>query len=200
MCPGGELLPIAPREGRLGTNGMSRSNRAGAFANSAVITTVPVAAESARWAEVLAFRRELEEEAWRRGGGAWGMPAQRAADFVAGRPSADLPETSCRLGVTPAHLGDLFPERAARALAAALVRFEAMAPGFAGREALVAGPESRVSAPVRILRGPAGEAEGMAGLYPCGEGSGYASGIVSSALDGRRAALAVIERFAPGAS
>ncbi len=195
MCPGGELLPLAPCEGRLGTNGMSRAARAGAFANSAVITTVPVATASA-WT-TLRFRDRLERAAYLLGGGSWKAPAQRAPDFLNDRISADLPETSYRLGLKSADICRLFTDDVAKTLRGAIAAFDRIAPGFAGRDGLVIAPESRVSSPVRILRDPTGEAMGLSGLYPCGEGSGYASGITSSALDGRRSASSIIGRFKP---
>jgi uncharacterized FAD-dependent dehydrogenase len=197
MCPGGEVLPVSPEPGSLGTNGMSRSRRAGAFANSALITTVPPPPGGATVTGILGFRRELERRAYEVGGGDWVAPAQRAADFLRGRRSCNLPPTSYRRGVAPALLADLFDPTVTASLQKALRFFEDLSPGFAGEEALLIGPESRVSSPVRILRGPQGEALGLGRVYPCGEGSGYASGITSSALDGRRTAVALAARYRP---
>jgi hypothetical protein len=194
MCPGGEVVPIAPCDGRLGTNGMSYSRRSGRFANSAVITTLD--SLGADYETVLAFRAELETCAYAAGGGDWTAPAQRAADFLAHVPSTGLPATSYRLGLRPASVGELIPRAASASIAAALAHFERILPGFASADALIIGPESRVSSPLRIIRTARGECEGIPGLHPCGEGSGYASGITSSALDGRLAARMIIARYA----
>ncbi len=194
MCPGGQVVPLAAKHGLLGTNGMSRYRRDSPFGNSALITTLD---PSSLGADPLAFRERLEGAAFEAGGGAYKAPAQRACDFLAGKISEKLPATSYRLGVVSFDLRRLLPPEAARRLREALVLFDRLSPGFAGSEALLLGPESRVSAPLRIVRTREGEALGISGLYPCGEGSGYASGIVSSALDGARAALAVAARWRP---
>lgn len=198
MCPGGEVVPIAPCRGRLGTNGMSYSFRRRRFANSALITTVE--APGASYREVLAFRARLEARVFEAGGGDWSAPAQRAADFAAGVCSAALPAASSyRLGLRAAPIAELLPPAAGASIGAALAHFDTLLRGFAAGDAVLIGAESRVSSPLRIRRTAAGECAGIAGLYPCGEGAGYASGITSSALDGKRAADAVIARFAPPA-
>jgi len=198
MCPGGEVVPIAPCRGRLGTNGMSYSYRRRRFANSALITTL--AAPAAAYREVLAFRAGIEARAFEAGGGDWSAPAQRAADFTAGTFSRALPgASSYRLGLRTAPLAELLPSPAGASIRAALAHFDTLLRGFAAGDAVLIGVESRVSSPLRVLRTATGESAGIAGLYPCGEGSGYASGITSSALDGKRAADAVIARFAPPA-
>ncbi len=195
MCPGGEVVPSAPCDGRLGTNGMSYSRRRGRFANSALITTLDPAGPDLE--AVLAFRAALEARTYAAGGGDWAAPAQRAADFLAGVASPALPATSYRLGLRATRVGDLLPPCASASIAAALAHFDRLLPGFASGEATLIGTEARVSSPLRIVRTSRGECEGLSDLYPCGEGSGYASGITSSALDGRRAARAIIGRFAP---
>ncbi len=198
MCPGGEVVPISPCRGRLGTNGMSYSFRRGRFANSAMITTMDAA--GATHADVLAFRARLEARVFDAGGGDWRAPAQRAADFAAGISSAEIPAASSyRLGLRAARIADLLPPAAGASIGAALAHFDTLLRGFAAGDAVLIGVESRVSSPLRILRTASGESAGIAGLYPCGEGAGYASGITSSALDGNRAADAIIARFAPPA-
>ncbi|HAK93446.1 MAG TPA: hypothetical protein DCM87_00135 [Planctomycetes bacterium] len=196
MCPGGEVVPIAPCQGRLGTNGMSYSFRRRRFANSALITTLE--APGASYEEVLAFRARLEARVFEAGGGDWSAPAQRAADFTAGMSSAAIPAASSyRLGLRAAPVAELLPPAAGASIGAALAHFDTLLRGFATGDAVLIGVESRVSSPLRIRRTAAGESAGIAGLYPCGEGAGYASGITSSALDGKRAADAIIARFAP---
>jgi len=197
MCPGGEVVPAAPRYGRLSTNGMSRSRRNGPFANCALVTTLPPDFLGEDPVRTLDFRRRLEEAVFKHGGGSWSVPAQKAEDFLAMRKSVSLPAVSYRLGVTPVELGELLPPGTADVLRRAIAFFERLAPGFARGPAVILGVESRVSSPLRIVRDDSREAVGIGNVYPCGEGSGYAGGITSSALDGRAAAEAVIGRFLP---
>ncbi len=182
-CPGGEVVTGAAVPGQVSVNGMSFSRRGGPFTNAGLVTAVvPEAfAESAEAA--LNWREELERRCFAAGGGGFGVPGQRAADFVAGRASTNLPPTSSRRPVTPADLGALLPAFLAERLREGLRALDRKMPGWIETGVLL-GVETTTSAPVRMVRSPQGESVSMPGLLPVGEGSGYAGGIVTSALDG----------------
>ncbi len=198
MCPGGMVVPASAQDGHLVVNGMSFAARRAMWANSAVIVDVgpeDYAAAGARPGDPLAgvaFQNHLETRAFALTGGSWAAPASLASDFMARKVSSTLPRTSYPHGVAPADLWDLFPAPVAEGLVAALRRFDREVPGFAGPEAVLMGPESRTTSPVRFLRGPNLESVGVRGLFPCGEGAGYGGGIISCALDGQRVARAVL--------
>lgn len=191
MCPGGVIVPCADAQGVLFTNGMSYSNRGSAFANSAVIATVsPERLRTLFPGDVLAgvaFQRDLERRAWDLGGGDGTFPAQTIAAFVEGRTDeGPLWKTSFQKRLRWADFHDLFDREVASALRASFLDFDRKIPGFIAK-GLMIGPESRTSSPVRILRDPVTfESVNMPGLYPLGEGAGYAGGIVSSGADGIR--------------
>jgi hypothetical protein len=140
----------------------------------------------------LAFRRHWEEKAFAAGGGDYRAPAQRLTDFLAAREGGLAVETSFRPGVRSAALERVLPGFVTQALKAGFREFERKMPGFITREAVLIGVETRTSAPLRILRREDGQSVSVMGLFPCGEGAGYAGGIVSAALDGIRAAERVI--------
>ncbi len=191
MCPGGVIVPCADAEGALFTNGMSYSNRGSAFANSAVIATVsPERLQHLHPGDILAgvtFQRDLERRAWDLGGGDGSFPAQTIAAFVEGRTDeGPLWKTSFQKPLRWANFHELFDREVASALRASFLDFDRKIPGFIAK-GLMIGPESRTSSPVRILRDPVTlESVNMPGLYPLGEGAGYAGGIVSSGADGIR--------------
>ncbi len=193
MCPGGEVIAAASEEGGVVTNGMSRYRRDGRNANAALVVAVSPD-------DPIGFQRTLEQKAFRLGGGGFAAPVQTAGDFLTGRrgtePDAVLP-TYRRGAVRTADLTELFPERIVSMLRLGLTDFEKRLPGFAAPHALLTGVETRTSSPVRIPRGETMIAFGTDNLYPCGEGAGYAGGITSAAVDGLRAAEAVIRRYAP---
>lgn len=196
MCPGGTVVAAASEEGHVVTNGMSYSARDGRNANSAL--AVSVEAFSAPL-EGVAFQRRLEAAAYVAGGGNYKAPFQTvgaffdgSADFKTGRVRPTYP-----VGVTPARLDRLLPEDVTKMLKEGIAAFDKKLAGFAASDALLTGVETRTSSPVRIKRTGSYEAEGVEGLYPAGEGAGYAGGIVSAAVDGMRAAGSIIERFAP---
>ncbi|MBE6621706.1 MAG: hypothetical protein E7630_01995 [Ruminococcaceae bacterium] len=193
MCPGGEVIAAASEEGGVVTNGMSRYRRDGKNANAALV--VSVAPE-----DPIAFQRQLEHAAFAMGGGDYSAPVQTVGDFLAGKhgtePSRILP-TYRKGAVRTADLSALFPARITSMLKLGLADFDRKLHGFASPDALLTGAETRTSSPVRILRSDALTASGFDNLYPCGEGAGYAGGITSAAVDGLRAAEAVIRRFAP---
>ena len=199
MCPGGFIVPAATEATGLVVNGMSLARRDSPYANAGLVVQVELADARAAGHEgplaILAVQRLIEEAALAAGGGALRAPATRASDFVAGRASSTVPRTSYQPGLLA---GDLAPvlDAAGVPLAArlrkALRTFAARMPGYAGTDAVLVGVETRTSAPVRVPRDPATlAAPGVAGLYPCGEGAGYAGGIVSAALDGIRVARAI---------
>lgn len=201
MCPGGEVIAAATEAGGVVTNGMSFHSRTGKNSNAALLVGVtpadyppgaPAALAGLNW------QRTLERQAFVLGGGGFAAPAQTVGDFLARRPSRALgtvPATY-RPGVTPADFDRLFPDWLAATLRQALVEWDRQIPGFAAPDALLTAVESRSSAPLRLLRNDACESS-LPGLYVAGEGAGYAGGIVSSAVDGIRAAEGLISAFAP---
>jgi len=203
MCPGGTIVGATNHPGRVVVNGMSYSKRQAWWANSAVVTEV--FPEDYGAPDPLAgtlYQDAIEQRAFRVGGGDFRAPAQRVVDLLAGRPSKDLPRTSYPLGVTPADLREVLPKPILQGMMAAIRHFHRKLPGFAGPDAVLVAPETRTTAPVRVLRDEHLEAEGLPGLFPVGEGAGYAGGIVSAALDGLRAAQSFAARYStsgPGA-
>ena len=197
MCPGGVIVPALTDAAESVVNGMSSSLRNSPFANSGLVTEIRLADFEhlrAEWGELagLKFQEQFEQLARREGGEHQVAPAQRVADFVAGRSSSGLPRTSFSPGMIPSRLDQWMPEFISEALRAGITTFGRRMKGFVTNEALVAGVESRTSTPVRIPRDanslmhPQVEA-----LFPTGEGAGYAGGIISAALDGERVADAV---------
>lgn len=201
VCPGGQVVAAASEEGRLVTNGMSRRARDGANINGGFLVGVgPGDFGSSHPLAGVAFQRRWEEAAFALGGGGFRAPAQTVGDFLSGRASAALGGVAptYRPGVTPADLRRCLPGYVADTLRSALPLFDRKLRGFASPEALLTGVETRSSSPVRILRGEDLQSP-IRGLYPCGEGAGYAGGITSAAVDGVRVAEAVAST-GPGAS
>lgn len=196
MCPGGFIVPAATANDEVVVNGMSLSRRDSPFANSGIVVAVELedlqefaAAGACAGVE---YQRRVEHAAARAGGGQQRAPAQRVADFVRGQVSDQLPRCSYRPGLTSAPLHELLPPALALRLRAAVQVFARRIQGYASNDALVVGVESRTSSPVRIPRDERSlQHPQVAGLYPCGEGAGYAGGIVSAALDGIRVADAI---------
>jgi uncharacterized FAD-dependent dehydrogenase len=195
QCPGGMVVPAGHEAGAVVVNGMSFAARRAYWANSAVIVEVlpadygatdPLAGQ--RWQDA------IERRCFERAGGTGAAPAQRVADLLAGRPSADLPRTSFPHGVVPVPLWDVLPKAVVDGMIAALRRWDAQVPGFAGADGVLIAPETRTTSPVRFIRDDGGETVGVKGLYVAGEGAGFGGGIVSSALDGLRVAERVLER------
>jgi uncharacterized protein len=197
MCPGGHIVPAATEPDGQVVNGWSPSSRRGKFANSGFVTEVGPAQLAALELDPadplagLAFQRHFEQAAYLAGGGAFVGPAQTLSDFLAGRETGELPECSYPRGIVPARLDQLLGPLTAP-IQAALVQLRQTMPPFLADEAIAVGVESRTSAPYRIERehdtlvSPT-----LAGLYPCGEGAGFAGGIMSAALDGIRVAEAI---------
>jgi uncharacterized FAD-dependent dehydrogenase len=202
MCPGGWIVPSATETGGLVTNGMSLSRRDSPFANAALVVTVEPRdfGAAAGGNDLLAgveFQRRIERAAFELGGGDFRAPATRLDDFAAQRASRDVPPTSYQPGAVPADVARALPESVANALRGALADWRSRMPAFYTHEAALIGVETRTSAPVRLVRDAETlESPSHGGLYPAGEGAGYAGGIVSAALDGLRVAERIAGRFA----
>jgi len=197
MCPGGYVVNASSEEGMLAVNGMSYQARAGQNANSAMIVTVRP--EDFGSGEILAgmeFQRKLERAAFRAGEGT--VPVQLLSDFVQGIKSSTLGEVKPAIkgAWTFANVRAIFPGELSAALEEGILGCDRILPGFGRKDAVLSGVESRTSSPVRILRNDEMESI-IRGLYPCGEGAGYAGGITSAAMDGIKAAEAIARKFAP---
>ncbi|MFT7583265.1 MAG: putative FAD-dependent dehydrogenase [Myxococcota bacterium] len=201
MCPGGFVIPTTTELGHLNVNGMSNHRRGSRFANAALVVTVepgdfyvdrPGDLDHHGALAGVAFQRTLEQRAYEAGGGGYKAPAQRVTDFIARRDGALPSKTSYRPGVTAAPLHALLPRRLSDPIARAIHAFDQRMPGFITDEAQLLGFETTTSSPIRILRETTLESPGFDGLYPCGEGGGWAGGIVSSAIDGIKVAEAVL--------
>ncbi|GAB6061419.1 NAD(P)/FAD-dependent oxidoreductase [Deferrisoma palaeochoriense] len=185
MCPGGTVVPAGTEPDGLVVNGMSGSRRSGRWANAALVVTVDPADWGGGVLGGLGWRRTWERGAWE-AAGPGAVPAQRVDDFLAGRPSRAIPRTSCPWPAVPVALGRCLPGVVAEALRRALPALARQVPPL-GRGVLV-GVETRTSCPVRLARDEGFGSPGFPGLYPVGEGAGWAGGIVSAAVDGARAA------------
>jgi hypothetical protein len=193
MCPGGFIVPSATSQEEVVVNGMSPSGRNSPYANSGIVVEIrPEDLVKYAGFGVLAgieFQKELEREAWKNGGHKQMAPAQRLTDFVSGEFSGSIPKVSYFPGVTSSPLHSWLPRGIGRRLRDGFRLFGHVMKGYLTNEAVVLGVESRTSSPVRITRDPNGLNHiRISGLYPCGEGSGYTGGIVSSAVDGMRVA------------
>lgn len=197
MCPGGIIVPAATSPGEIVVNGMSMSRRDSPFANSGTVVAVeaddwqPWEHEHGPLAGV-AYQRDVEQRCFSAvADGSQRAPAQRVVDFLAKRTSASLPATSYIPGLASADLRALLPAPVIRRLSIGMRQFARTMRGYDTAEAVMVATESRTSSPVRIPRTDRYEHPGVGGLYPCGEGAGYAGGIVSAALDGQNVARAV---------
>lgn len=198
MCPGGFIVPAATENDEVVVNGMSLSKRDSPFANSGLVVTVepedcePFRAEHGVLAGI-AFQKSLETTAKTAGGGGQVAPGQRLIDFLAARDSSDLADTSYKPGLNSARIDELLPKWMVRRMRKGFDLFGRQMKGYVTRDAMLIGFETRTSSPVRIPRNDSTlQHPEIEGLYPCGEGAGYAGGIVSAALDGIRCADAVV--------
>jgi uncharacterized protein len=201
MCAGGYIMPSASEPGAFCTNGMSLSLHDSPYANSGLVVTVPLEAFGSD--DVLAgvrLQQVYERRAFAMGRRDYLCPIQRASDFLANRKTDELPPNSYLRGAVPGVIADLVPPLIVEALRHGLPIMDRKWNGRFLQDATLVGPETRGSAPVRIVRDDATrETPGIVGLYPVGEGAGYAGGIISAAVDGLRTAKAVIARYAqPG--
>ncbi len=193
MCPGGVIAPCATSPGEVVTNGWSPSKRDQPTANSGIVVELRMedfkAFESKGPLAAMYFQQAVEQAAWVEGGKTQKVPAQRLDDFTRGITSQNLPVTSYKPGVTSVELGSVLPGFIYRSLQQGFREFGKSMRGYLTNEAVVHAPESRTSSPVRIPRHPETlEHIAIKGLYPCGEGAGFAGGIVSAAIDGEKCA------------
>ena len=190
MCPGGFVIPAATDKEQIVVNGMSPSNRGGQWSNSGMV--VELRAEDVEGEDplrVMAFQEQLERDCWQQGNRRQTAPAQRMADFVNNRLSYDLPKSSYAPGLISSPLHFWMPKTISHRLQEGFKAFGRMSHGFLTNEATMIGVETRTSSPVRILRdGDTLMHVRIQGLFPCGEGAGYAGGIVSAGVDGERCA------------
>ncbi len=196
MCPGGTVVAATSEPGRVVTNGMSQYSRNERNANSALVVGVTPSDYPGSDSDPLAgiaFQRHWESLAFEAGGGNYNAPAQRVGDFLAGRPSTTLGTVlpSYTPGVTPSDLTRCLPDYVVAALRESLPAFGREIAGFAMDDALLTGVETRTSSPIRITRGEDFQSLNTRGLFPAGEGAGYAGGILSAAVDGIKVAEAV---------
>ncbi len=199
MCPGGKVVAAAAEQDTVVTNGLSDYARDTGTANSAVVVTVsPDDFMSLHPLAGVDFQRKWEKAAFRLGGGNYNAPAQMMADFLAGKPSSEpeaMQGATYKPGLTPADLHECLPGYVTSMLEEAVAAFDRKLKGFALPEAVLTGVETRTSAPVRLVRNNDRESVGIQGLYPAGEGAGYAGGIISAAVDGIRVAEAVMDSY-----
>ena len=194
MCPGGTVVAAASEPGRLVTNGMSQYSRNERNANAGIVVDIhPERDYPGHPLAGVELQRRWEERAFAAGGGTYAAPGQTVGDFLAGKPSTALGDVvpSYKPGVTPADLSTCLPDFAIEAIREALPAFGRQISGFDNPDAVLTGVETRTSSPVRITRGADFQSLNTAGLYPAGEGAGYAGGILSAAVDGVKVAEAV---------
>jgi len=193
MCPGGVIAPCATAPGEVVTNGWSPSKRDQPTSNSGIVVSLELT-DFAAYKEFgplsgLAFQKEIEQKAWKLAGGTQKVPAQRLVDFTDGKLSTDIPKTSYQPGTSSVELGTVLPDFIYKTLQKGFKEFDKSMKGYLTNEAVVHAPESRTSSPVRIPRDRKTlEHVQVKGLYPCGEGAGYAGGIISAAIDGEKCA------------
>jgi uncharacterized FAD-dependent dehydrogenase len=196
MCPGGTVVAATSEPGCVVTNGMSQYSRNERNANAGIVVGITPADFPGDPGDPLAgiaFQRQWESRAFALGGGNYDAPVQRVGDFLAGQPSSAVGAVvpSYQPGVRPTDLSSALPDYAIAAIRAAIPAFDTKIRGFAMADALLTGVETRTSSPLRITRGADGQSVNIKGLYPTGEGAGYAGGILSAAVDGIEAAEAV---------
>lgn len=200
MCPGGFIVPAATASGEVVVNGMSPSRRNNKFANSGIVVELDIDKDFKKYDHFgelrgLEFQKDLEKIAFLAGGRTQAAPAQRLVDFVDGKFSTDLNETSYQPGLKSAPMHSLLPKIIGSRLRKGFAGFGQKMHGYYTNEANIIGVESRTSSPINIPRKANLEHTDIEGLFPCGEGGGYAGGIVSAAMDGERCAEAVIAAF-----
>jgi hypothetical protein len=189
MCPGGEVIQCSSEPGGVVVNGMSNEKRDSGFANSGLVAKVNTADfGSDHLLGGMYFQRKWEQAAFRAAGETYGAPAMAVQDFVKGSATGRLPPTSFKPFAVAADLRTCLPDFVREQLAGALPTFDKKIHGFASRESILLAIESRTSSPIQLLRGQNGQSVSHPGLYPCGEGAGFAGGITSAAVDGIRVA------------
>jgi uncharacterized FAD-dependent dehydrogenase len=188
MCPGGEIVNASSEAGMMAINGMSYSTRSSAFSNSAIVVTCHVDDYKSTYPLAgVEFQKEIERKAFNAGGGTWEAPAQNLIDFLSGKTSLRLNKNSFKMGTVPADMNEIFPAFVREALVMAFRKWKEDYPLFVSDHAILLGAETRTSSPVRIKRNDRHESVNIKNLFPIGEGSGYAGGITSSAIDAIKA-------------
>ena len=198
MCPGGVIAPCATSPGEVVTNGWSPSKRDQATANSGIVIELKLEDfkpfEKFGALAGMEFQKSIEQKAWHLAGQTQRVPAQRMVDFTQNKVSSTIPATSYVPGTTSVEMGQVFPGFLSQILREGFTEFGKSMKGYLTNEAILHAPESRTSSPVRIPRdGITLEHLQIKGLYPCGEGAGYAGGIISAAIDGEKCALKIAE-------
>ena len=199
MCPGGTVVAATSEPGRVVTNGMSQYSRNERNANAGIVVGITPADFGSGNLAGVAFQRHWESAAFIAGGSSYAAPGQLVGDFIAGRPSTALGSVipSYRPGVTPTDLTPCLPDYAIAALREALPAFDKQIKGFALPDAVLTGVETRTSSPIRITRAKNLQSLNTPGLFPAGEGAGYAGGILSAGVDGIKIAEAVARSIDP---
>ena len=202
MCPGGVIAPCATSPGEVVTNGWSPSKRDQATANSGIVVELKLEdfKPFAKFGALagMEFQKSIEQKAWQLAGETQKVPAQKMVDFTQNKISSNIPKTSYVPGTTSVEMGEVFPGFLTQILREGFVEFGKSMRGFLTNEAILHAPESRTSSPVRIPRhAETLEHLQIKGLYPCGEGAGYAGGIISAAIDGEKCALKIWEVLKP---
>lgn len=200
MCPGGIIAPCATAPGEVVTNGWSPSKRNNPTSNSGIVVSVEPNELPGYTADnpliSLEFQQAVEQTCWKAAGSTQAVPAQRLKDFVEGKKSKDFPRTSYQPGVVSVDLNTVLPDFISRRLRKAFVDFDRKMRGFLTNDAVLHAPESRTSSPVSVPRDPETcMSVNTKGLFPCGEGAGYAGGIISAAIDGMKCVDAVKAYF-----
>lgn len=199
MCPGGIIAPCATEQEEVVTNGWSPSKRNNPYANSGIVVTV-APSDLPNYKEddpfvCLDYQKYVEKRCWEAGGKTQKVPAQRMIDFVEGKISTDFPKTSYQPGIVAADLNEVLPPLLSEKLKKAFVLFGKKMKGYYTNEAVLHAPESRTSSPISVPRDPLTfEHIEIRGLYPCGEGAGYAGGIISAAIDGINCVDAIVRK------
>jgi uncharacterized FAD-dependent dehydrogenase len=195
MCPGGTVVCASSEDGGVVTNGMSEYLRDGENANAALLVGIePENFPSEHVLSGMYLQREIEQKAFELGGSTYSAPAQLVGDFLKNTPSKKLGSVKPTIptGVVMGDIRQVLPKKVTDTMASAIVKMDGMLHGFALPDAVLTAPETRSSSPVRIVRDEFFQTN-IRGLFPCGEGAGYAGGIVSAGVDGMRAAEAVLK-------
>jgi len=200
MCPGGTVVAATSEEQRVVTNGMSQYSRAERNANAGIVVGITPEDYPDGPLAGVAFQRQWESAAFVAGGGTYAAPAQRVGDFIVGRPSTTLGSIvpSYKPGVTPADLRSCLPDYAIAAIREALPAMARQIQGYDTADAVLTGVETRTSSPIRIKRDETLQSINTKGLFPAGEGAGYAGGILSAGVDGIKIAEAVAQSIVGG--
>ena len=196
MCPGGNVVAAASEENTVVVNGMSLHARNGENANSALVVSVTPDDFGGDFTKAIQFQRQLETKAFKMGGSNYKAPAQTVDNFLNNKAGINIGKVTPTypLGVTECNMADLFPDEITKELKNAMPALNRKLNGFAAADSIITGVETRTSSPVRILRNESYQSN-VAGVYPCGEGAGYAGGIISAAVDGVRVAQQICSQY-----